>query len=89
LGALATSGERIGLLYLDSLDMESRQPYQSHSLREFLAALPMLGPGSVVLLDDDLVGWEGKPYLTRRYMQEHGWVCRLHHYQSVWTRGTS
>lgn len=86
LEALAKGGERIGLLYLDSMEVESRLAYQTHSMREFLVALPMLGPDSVVLLDDDTVGWEGKPYLTRRYMQEHGWVCRLHHYQSVWTR---
>lgn len=88
LEAVIDTGARVDLLYLDSMDStDPRLPYQLHSLKELLTVYQALAPGAVVLLDDDEIGWEGKAYLTRRYLQEDGWVCRLHQYQSVWTRG--
>lgn len=88
LNALHGKGQRIELLYLDSMDMDPNLPYMSFCLQEFLAAEPLLTPEAVVMFDDDHIGFEGKPFRARRYIQERGWVCRLHQCQSIWTRAT-
>ena len=46
--------ERIGLAYLDSWDVvwEDPDPAAKHGLREWNALQPILGPGSVVVIDD-------------------------------------
>jgi predicted O-methyltransferase YrrM len=87
--ALHKGGQQIEILYLDSMDMTPKLPYMSHCLHELMAAESLLAPDAVVMFDDDHIGFEGKPYQARRYLQERGWVCRLHQCQSVWTRASA
>lgn len=89
INGLHKQDKRIELLYLDSMDMDPNLPYMSFCLQEFLAAEPLLTPEAVVMFDDDHIGFEGKPFRARRYIQERGWVCRLHQCQSIWTRATA
>jgi predicted O-methyltransferase YrrM len=48
--------QRIDLLYLDSRDVDWEAPHESalQALRELEAASPLLRPGSIVLVDDNL-----------------------------------
>ena len=48
------AGRRIDLLYLDSFDLDLADPRPSaeHHLMELVAAAPMLGSGSLVMVDD-------------------------------------
>ncbi|MFY9138680.1 class I SAM-dependent methyltransferase [Zwartia sp.] len=52
--ALPSDSAKIDLLYLDSWDVNWADPMPSaiHGLNEFLAAMPKLKPGSLVLIDD-------------------------------------
>ena len=49
------------LLYLDSFDLDPDNPTPSaiHHVLELLAARPLLGPGTVVVVDDYGVGGDG------------------------------
>lgn len=57
----AVSKRRINLLYLDSFDCnpENWMPSAIHHMKELTAAWPLLGPGSIVCVDD-YGGGEGK-----------------------------
>ena len=48
------AGRRASLLYLDSFDLDLADPLPSaqHHLMELAAAAPLLGPGSLVMVDD-------------------------------------
>ena len=61
--------KKIDLLYLDSFDFNSRNPEPSmkHHLKELLASLKNLKPGSLVVVDDNKVSDKGKGY----YVKEH------------------
>lgn len=52
---LASQIGHVDLLYLDSYDVDWRnpEPAAAHHLRELHAATPMLGPGSIVAVDDN------------------------------------
>jgi endo-1,4-beta-mannosidase len=84
----------IDLLYLDSMDCpivdDPNYPElvksQQHNLAEFKAALPRLGPNSIVLLDDNNFPNGGKPKATKKFLIENGWVCVYEYYQSLWIR---
>jgi hypothetical protein len=51
---IASKAKRIDMLYLDSWDLDLNDPVPAaiHGLAEFLAILPALGNGSIVLIDD-------------------------------------
>lgn len=51
--------QHIDLLYLDSFDVDWHDPTPAaaHHLRELHAAAPMLGPGSIVAVDDNRDGY--------------------------------
>jgi len=85
------AGRRIDLLYLDSWDYPlgpndgaDRDASQQHCLGELEAALPFLGPQSVVLIDDGDLPGGGKPLLAKRRLAELGWECRIDAYQTLW-----
>lgn len=84
----------IDLLYLDSMDCpvvnDPNDPElvrsQQHNLSEMKAALPRLGPNSIVLLDDNNFPNGGKPKATKKFLMESGWICVYEYYQSLWIR---
>jgi glycosyltransferase involved in cell wall biosynthesis len=77
--------DKIGLLYLDSLDCtEAEQEAQEHQRNELLAAWNKLEPGSIVLLDDNSVGAGGKTVLSKQVLKERGAECLVDAYQSLW-----
>jgi hypothetical protein len=53
--------KQIDLLYLDSFDVDPVAPLPAaiHHIKELLAAWPMVGPGTIVCVDDFLVGEDG------------------------------
>ena len=79
---------RIDLLYLDSFDYalgieqdDERLASQRHCLAELEAALPLLAPQALVLIDDaDLIGG-GKPALAKGRLLELGWTLVIDDYQ--------
>jgi hypothetical protein len=86
------AGRRIDLLYLDSWDYPiapgedaDREASQRHCLGELEAALPFLGPQSVVLIDDGDLPGGGKPRLAKERLGELGWECLVDAYQTLWT----
>jgi hypothetical protein len=85
------AGRRIDLLYLDSWDYPvapgedaDREASQRHCLGELEAALPFLGPESVVLIDDGDLPGGGKPRLAKERLAELGWECLIDAYQTLW-----
>lgn len=81
---------RIGLLYLDSFDLDVADPMPSaqHHLMELTAAAPMLGPGSLVMVDDyDVPGvgaLGGKGLLVDAYMGAIGATALHTGYAKLW-----
>lgn len=59
---------------------------QRHAEREMLAALPLLHPRSLVLIDDADLPGGGKARLARKVLTEAGWTCRLDAYQTLWEK---
>ena len=57
----SVSKSRIKLLYLDSFDIDITNPLPSaiHHIMELTAARPLIGPGSIVCVDDYAVGSDG------------------------------
>jgi hypothetical protein len=53
--------KQIDLLYLDSFDVDPVAPMPAaiHHIKELLAAWPIVGPGTIVCVDDFLVGENG------------------------------
>jgi hypothetical protein len=51
---IVSENKRIDLLYLDSWDLDLKDPVPAaiHGLAEFLTILPAMGNGSIVLIDD-------------------------------------
>jgi predicted O-methyltransferase YrrM len=60
-------GTPIHMLYLDSLDYVDEQASEEHHLAEAEAALPLLAPACLVLIDDTLVAAEPNHAGTQRY----------------------
>jgi len=52
--AIPTGYGKVDLAYLDSwdLDVDNPEPAMEHGLREWQALEPLLGPGSIVVIDD-------------------------------------
>jgi hypothetical protein len=85
------AGRGIDLLYLDSWDYPiapgedaDREASQRHCLGELEAALPYLGPQSIVLIDDGDLPGGGKPRLAKQRLAELGWECVIDAYQTLW-----
>jgi predicted O-methyltransferase YrrM len=78
----------IDLLYLDGLDSTpGRETVAAEKqLEEIQAALPLLAPEAVVLLDDAALPLEGKTRLSSVFLQEHGFERVLDEYQRLFRR---
>lgn len=87
----------IDLLYLDSFDcmrtgivdgvettIHQEREAQEHQLKELEAAWDKLHDGSLVLLDDNGVGFGGKTDLAKKLLEARGAVCLKDSYQSLW-----
>lgn len=83
-------GDEIGLLYLDSYDIEPSDPYnkqcQAHQLKEIQAIYSRLKDDTIILLDDNFFNNGGKTELTKQFLMEKGWACPLDHEQTVWIK---
>jgi hypothetical protein len=81
---------QIDLLYLDSYDFDSKDPFPSafHHIKELIAVRPCLGPGSIIAIDDNFVleegGWTGKGYLAMQWFDHLGIPCLQQGHQFVW-----
>lgn len=85
----------IDLLYLDSFDLDTTRPLASqvHHANELAAAMPMIGPDTLVVVDDSPVSindWgmvevHGKGALVARHAVEVGADMRFCMYQIGWT----
>jgi len=79
----------IDLLYLDSMDCPisgDANEAQTHQLQEIIAAEHMLHDRSIVLLDDSAFANGGKTRLTKKWLEDRGWICVLDMYQSLWIK---
>ena len=88
LHALARLAARpANLLYLDSFDLDPANPMPSaiHHALELAAARPLLGPGTVVCVDDHGVGAEGgKGMILDRFFAAIRAEVLYSGYQKVW-----
>ncbi len=80
--------ELVGLLYLDSFDLDCSDPMPSaiHHLMELTAARPLIGPGTIVCVDDYEVGEQrgGKGLLLDRFFSEIRAEVLYSGYQKAW-----
>ena len=78
---------RIDLLYLDSCDLNWRNPHASalHHLEELCAAAPMLESGAIVFVDDNSAGI-GKGMYVQDFMKKAGarQICDEYQIGFVW-----
>lgn len=74
------------LLYLDSMDLDVRNPRPSaeHHLSELAAALPLLRSGSLVCVDDYGIADGGKGALVNEYMTGIDAPVLYEGYQKLW-----
>jgi hypothetical protein len=87
LNALAeTSKGPISLLYLDSFDLGSTPlPSAIHHGLELIAARPLLGPGSLVVVDDYGIGGQGgKGMIVDQFFSRSSAEVLYSGYQKVW-----
>lgn len=75
----------VDLLYLDSYDIDWADPGPSmrHHLAEIETAYPLLGPGSIVAVDDNAEG-VGKGLLVGLYLVRRGWTPLVTSYVRAW-----
>ena len=80
--------EPVSLLYLDSFDLDHSDPMPSaiHHLMELTAARPLIGPGTIVCVDDYEVGDQrgGKGLLLDKFFSEIRAEVLYSGYQKVW-----
>jgi hypothetical protein len=76
------------LLYLDSYDLDPQNPMPSaiHHAMQLIAAQPLIGPGTLVCVDDYNVGPQagGKGLLLDRYSSAIRAEVLHSGYQKVW-----
>lgn len=79
------------LLYMDAVDFDIRDPdaSQIHHLHEATAGLPLLGSGSVVLIDDCDLPQGSKGGRAVPCLMEHGFRRVLSAYQTLLVREQS
>lgn len=77
---------KVNLLYLDSMDLDQNNvgPSAEHHMYELAAALPLLGKGSLVCVDDYGVANGGKGRLVDRFMQTLRAPVVFEGYQKIW-----
>jgi hypothetical protein len=79
---------RISLLYLDSFDLDAANPEPSatHHAMELAAAMPLLGPGSLVAVDDYAVQGAagGKGAIVDLFMRTTDAEVLYSGYQKIW-----
>jgi tetratricopeptide (TPR) repeat protein len=85
----------LDLLYLDSFDFDPGDPIPSatHHYRELVAAMPMIQPDTLVVVDDSPAGFDddnhaevgGKGFLVARHMALAGADLAFCSYQTGWT----
>jgi cytochrome c-type biogenesis protein CcmH/NrfG len=85
----------LDLLYLDSFDLDPARPLASqiHHYRELEAALPMISPRTLVVVDDSpariaadgMIEPTGKGGLVARYAEEIGATSKFVRWQVGWT----
>jgi hypothetical protein len=61
-------------------------PSQKHCAAELEAALPLLHPGSLVLIDDAGLPGGGKARLAKKLLVAEGWECLAEGYQTLWSK---
>lgn len=88
-GWIASLGVRPDLLYLDSFDFVTADPWPSsvHHMYELAAALRMLPNGSLVAVDDNFVtpgGIIGKGRCVGEYFERTGVPMVYEGYQRIW-----
>ncbi|MDR3518920.1 MAG: class I SAM-dependent methyltransferase [Azospirillaceae bacterium] len=89
-GAATLIEPPIDLLYLDSFDLDPDRLFPSafHHLKELWAAEPLLRPGSIIAVDDNLVGADGasagKGMLVANFMAQRGRLPVIDGYQRAW-----
>lgn len=77
---------QVSLLYLDSYDVDLDNPMPSaiHHMMELTAAGPLIGPGTIVCIDDYGIANGGKGIIVDRYLAS----IRAHElyrgYQKIW-----
>jgi len=59
---------------------------QRHAEREMKAALPLLHPRSLVLIDDANLPGGGKARLARKVLRIAGYECLADEYQTLWSK---
>jgi FMN-dependent NADH-azoreductase len=72
---------------LNANDENMRNASQSHCLAEFRAIEPRLQKNTIVLIDDNMLPFGGKPKLLKEYLDQKGWVCLFDYQQTLWIRG--
>lgn len=88
----------VDLLYLDSYDypigdtewdMGERVNSQSHCLKEFMLIRNRLEPGTLLLLDDNMLEGGGKSLRLKDEVlfRDDSWLCLLDYQQSLWIKG--
>ena|SRR5688572_20792513 len=87
---LQNFNERVGLLYLDSFDLDEKNPDPAalHHLMELCAIRPCLKPGALVMVDDSPTDAQGrstgKGAMVAQYMQHIGAKRLAFGYQDLW-----
>ncbi len=80
--------EPVSLLYLDSFDLDRSDPMPSaiHHLMELTAARPLIGPGTIVCVDDYEIGEQrgGKGLLLDKFFSEVRAEVLYSGYQKAW-----
>ena len=79
--------KEIDLLYLDSFDVDAKNPLPSaiHHGLELTAVRPLIGPGTVICVDDYAVGTGGgKGMIVERFLSNVGAKVLYSGYQKIW-----
>lgn len=87
LGALAAGEQQASLLYLDSFDLDVNNPAPSaiHHILELAAARPLIGPGTIIAVDDFGVGEHGgKGAIVDDFFARSSAEVLFSGYQKVW-----
>ena len=79
--------KQIDLLYLDSFDLDPKDPLPSaiHHALELTAVRPLVGPGTVICVDDYAVGSKGgKGMIVERFLSNIRAKVLYSGYQKIW-----
>jgi hypothetical protein len=76
----------IDLLYLDSFDLDLKNPHPSalHHIKELCAIMPKLRKGTLVAVDDNFPNGPGKGVYVAEFMANIGVPLVINDYQLAW-----